>query len=74
MTRTQVCMDNCGVSSIIEAEFLDGNSIRLEITSDCESVQEFAKKLREMDLSQVMQPMENSIVYRTAAKYLRHTA
>ena len=74
MTRTQICMDNCGISSIIEAEFLDGNSIKLEIRSDCECVQRFAEELGEIDLSQLMQPMKNSIVYKTSAKYLRHAA
>ncbi len=67
-------MDNCGIRSVIEGTLLNNGKIKLKITSDCEDVQELAEELAEVDLSQIMQPMEGCIVYQIASICLRHPA
>ena len=74
LTRTKINMDNCGFQTIIQGKLLGSGSIRLEITSDCESVQRLAENLTELDLPQIMQTMRNSIVHQTAGACLRHLA
>ena len=74
MTRTQVCMDNCGIKTIIQGTLFDGKTIGLEIESDCASVQKLAQQLKEIDLYQSIQGMENSVIYRAATKCPGHAA
>ena len=74
MTRTRVCMDNCAFESVIEAELQDGEKAMLRIKSDCASVQKLAEGLKEVSILQIWQTIEDSIIYRTASRYLKHPA
>ncbi|MFC1717336.1 DUF6951 family protein [Candidatus Poribacteria bacterium] len=50
------------------------SAFRLEIESDCAGVQKLAQQLKEIDLYQSIQGMENSVIYRAATKCLGHAA
>ena len=74
MTSTQVRMDNCGIEIIIKGMMDSNSNIKLEIISDCENIQKLAKELKEVELSQLMQTIDGSIIYQTAAKFIKHPA
>ena len=74
MTRTTVRMDNCGMQTTIEATLQADGKIRLKIESDCESVQELSRELKEVDLVQLMQKLGDSVVHQAAWKCINHSA
>lgn len=75
MTKTHICMDNCGFQTVIEATSVNGGKIKLNIKSDCKSIQEFSEMLTETDPFQVIgQSIADCIIHQTASKCLKHLA
>ncbi|MBD3183579.1 hypothetical protein GF312_14900 [Candidatus Poribacteria bacterium] len=74
MTKTKVSMDNCGIETIITGEMLDNGNIKINIESKCKSIEKMALELEEIDLSQAMQKLEDSNIFKLACKFLRHSA
>jgi len=67
-------MDNCSCITTIEASSKDGENIRLTIKSDCGSIQKLAEELKEISIFQLGRKYEDSLIYITASRYLRHLA
>ena len=75
MTKTQVCMDNCGFETIIEATSTEDGTIKLEIISNCLSIQKLIQEITEVDPFQIAgRPIMDCLIYKIANDYLRHPA
>ena len=74
MIKTQVCMDNCGCITNIEAISKDGENIKLNIKSDCGGIQKIAEELKEVNIFQMGRTINDSKVYQSASRHLRHLA
>jgi len=75
MTKTKVHMDNCGFETNIEAISTEDGTIRLEITSNCKSIQKLSQEIVEVDPFQIAgRPIMDCLIYKIASDYLRHPA
>ena len=75
MTKTKVCMDNCGFETILEATSTDDGLIKLVITSKCQSVKKLLQDIDEVEPFQnAGRPIIECPIYLIASKYLRHPA
>ena len=73
MTRTNVCVDNCGFQTRIEAESSGNGKIKLRISSGCEDIQKLSEELQEVDPMELLgQTIDKSMIYQTASRCLKH--
>jgi DNA-directed RNA polymerase specialized sigma54-like protein len=68
-------MDNCSFETIIEASSTEDGTIKLVITSKCQSIQKLLEEIAEVDPFQIAgRPIMDCLIYKIANDYLRHPA
>lgn len=71
MTKVIVNPGICGFDTFLEAINYDG-VVKLQIKSECKDVKKLAEILTEVSLKDLMEPLNENKVYKTATKYISH--
>lgn len=75
MAKADVFAGACGYSAVIKVKKLEGRSISLEISSECEMLRAMAEELGELDWGRgVLEDFASSRIYKAADKHLRHAS
>ncbi len=74
MTTVIVNSGACGYSVTIKAKKGKDGKISLSLTTDCEMVTEMLEDIAVVDRFASLTGFQNNIVYRSAAKHLKHVA
>ncbi|MHB1654452.1 MAG: DUF6951 family protein [Desulfitobacteriaceae bacterium] len=73
MTTGVIHSGICGYTIMVKADSTNGQTVQLEITSDCSNYQKITAELKEVDAFQeVFQKLPMGTVYQTFAKYSPH--
>lgn len=73
MTTGVIHCGICGFTITVNSESNNGQTVRLEIASDCPNYQKIAAELKEVDAFQeLFQKLHMGNVYQTFAKYSPH--
>lgn len=64
----------CGFTAVVEVTRLSARRIRVVIDSDCETASGMNGDLEALDLKLALGPLEDSLVYKIAARHGGHTA
>ncbi len=74
MTGINVKPGICGFETAIYVSKHSRNNVKIEIKTQCEFVQEFAKQVRQISWKDALTRIDQSIIYKEAAKTIKHTA
>jgi len=75
MATVEVVPGVCGFNTRIVTHADEMMNVTIEITSDCSRIRKLAENLREVSaLDEVMQPINETATYRTAAQCRAHAA
>jgi len=74
MIHSEICAGGCGFVTRIKAESEDGQTVRLEILSDCPDITAMAESLKSVDAyAACFGPVSDSPVYILASEHCSHT-
>jgi len=73
MTKVIVHPGICGFDAFLEAINSDG-VVKLQIKSECEDVKKLAEILTEVSLKDLIGPLNQNKVYKTATKCISHSS
>ena len=74
MTVVEINPGICGFVTTISASRKTRDSVKIEIRTKCESVQKFAGQIEEIDWKDALTCIDRSIIYREAAKAIKHAS
>lgn len=75
LSKVTVFAGICGFTSIIKVQGTDDYKAKVKISSPCEMIKKMGAELTELDWTRsVTREMCDSLVYKTADKYITHTA
>ncbi len=74
MTKVSVNSGNCGFSVTISVEKEGGKKVRVSLDTECEMAAEMLEDISLLDMRVLFSKHFANPVYRSADKYLKHTA
>jgi len=72
MTRVVVDPGICGLPATVEVTRLTSTKVKVAVSSDCEMVTKACVQLSELDWTNALKPLQNSLVYECAFQYIEH--
>ena len=74
MTTVVVDAGICGFSTKVEAVRLSARRVSVTLDSDCEMVSQLAEQIKELDWQDTLRECEDSLVYKSTLRCIKHTA